>query len=115
MRTPFLTLLALAGALAVPATAAAHHGRGADSGTPTFERTFRFESRLCAAADAGTLPAPLQGSEAQVKAACAALHSAFDAAVAAAGTAAPGTDAFKSAIADARAKVEAACGADATD
>ena len=109
MRTPHLTLLALLGALAAPATAAAHHGHG-NSGTPTFERVFRFEARLCAAVDAGKVPTPLQGSEAQVKGACTALHSAFDAAVAAAGA---GTDA--SAMKEAVAQVQTACGGDAVD
>src|SRR4051794_41772251 len=95
-----MTILGLVSALALPAAAAAHHGHG-NSGTPSFERAFRFEARLCAAADAGKLPTPLQGSEAQVKEACTALHSAFDAAV---GGANGGTDtsARKRAVRDGR-------------
>lgn len=109
MHTFRMTLLGLVAALALPATAAAHRGHG-NSGTPSFERVFRFEARLCAAADAGQLPVPLQGSEAQVKDACTALHTAFDAAVAGA---AAGTDA--SALKDAVAQVQAACGGDTVD
>src|SRR4051794_5042995 len=103
-----MTILGLVSALALPAAAAAHHGHG-NSGTPSFERAFRFESRLCAAADAGKLPTPLQGSEAQVKAACAALHTAFDAAVAAG--AGSDTTALKAALGT----VQTACGGDAVD
>jgi hypothetical protein len=104
-----MTVLGLMSALALPATAAAHHGHG-NSGTPTFERVFRFEARLCAAVDAGNAPTPLQGSEAQVKEACTALHAAFDAAVSAAGA---GTDA--TALKDAVATVQTACAGDTVD
>ena len=109
MHTFRMTVLGLMSALALPAMAAAHHGHG-NSGTPTFERVFRGEARLCAAVDAGKVPTPLQGSEAQVKEACTALHTAFDAAVAAAGA---GTDA--SALKDAVANVQAACAGDTVD
>ena len=110
MRTPHMTLIALVVAALVPSTAAAKHG------PPTFERTFPAESRLCAAVAAGHVPVPLQGSEAQVTDACTALHAAYDAAVAAAtGAATPDADALKSAMADAIAQVQAACGPDATD
>lgn len=108
MRTPHITLFVLVAALAAPATAAAHRGPS------TFERAFPAESRLCAALAAGHVPTPLLGSEAQVTEACTALKSAYDAATAAAGGA-PTADSAKSAIADARAQVEAACGEDATD
>src|SRR4051794_33180388 len=105
MRTPHITLLALLGALAAPATAAAHHG------PTTFEQTFRAESRLCSAVAAGNAPAPLKGHEAEVTAACTALHSAYDAAVAAAPTTATGNTALKDAVA----KVQTACAGDSVD
>ena len=98
-----MTLLGLVSALALPASASAHHG------APTFERTFRFESRLCAMVDAGKVPVPLQGSEAQVKEACTALHSAFDAAVSGAG----GDNG--AALKEAVGQVQTACGGDAVD
>jgi hypothetical protein len=111
MRIPQLTLLALAVAALVPSAAAAKHGQ-----PNTFERTFPAESRLCAAVAAGNVPTPLQGSETQVTDACTALHAAYDAAVAAVtGTATPDAAALKTAMADAIAQVQAACGPDATD
>jgi hypothetical protein len=103
-----LTFFALLACLVVPATAAAHHG------PTTFERAFPGESRLCAAVAGDHVPAPLQGSEAQVTEACTALHSAFDAALAGM-TGAPNADALKAAMADALAGVQSACGPDATD
>ena len=109
MHTFRMTILCVVSALALPATAAAHHGHG-NSGTPSFERTFRGESRLCAAVAAGNVPTPLQGSEAQVTAACTALHAAFDAAV---GAASAGTDA--SALKGAVGQVQAACGGETVD
>jgi hypothetical protein len=105
-----MTLIAVLASLIVPATAAAHHPRGAT----TFERAFPAESRLCAKVAGGNVPTPLVGSEAQVQEACTALHTAFDAAVAML-TGAPTADALKAAIAQAREQVEAACGPDATD
>jgi hypothetical protein len=105
MRIPHITVFALLAALAVPATAAAHN-----KGPSTFERTFRAESRLCSAVAAGNVPTPLQGHEAEVTGACAALHSAFDAAVAAASA---GTD--SSVLKDAVAQVQTACAGDTVD
>src|SRR5438046_1417036 len=110
MRIPKMTLIGLALAALVPGTAVAKHGQ-----PNTFERTFPAESRLCAMVAAGHVPMPLQGDEAQVTAACTALHAAYDAAVSAATGAAPTTDANKTAMADALAQVQAACGPDATD
>jgi hypothetical protein len=104
MRTPQITLFALVVALSAPATAAAHKGPS------TFERTFRAESRLCAAVAAGNVPTPLQGHEAEVTAACDALHAAYDAAAAAATAGAGG-----SALKDAVAQVQTACAGDTVD
>jgi hypothetical protein len=110
MRLSKLTLLVLAVTALVPSAAIAKHGH-----PNTFERTFPAESRLCAAVAAGHVPVPLQGSEAAVTDACTALHAAYDAAAAAAMGTAPTTDGGNSAVTDALAQVQTACGGDTVD
>jgi len=69
-----VSLIAASAAVAVPVGAVPHlKGR-------SFERTFPVASRLCARADDGRLPTRAQSSSDQIKAACATLHSSYDAA-----------------------------------
>ena len=94
-----LTTLFMTAALALP---------GAAWSKPSdrdFGQTFPAASRLCQAVADGHAPKRLQGSEADVTAACDTLQSAYDAAVAAA----PNTDSVKQAIADAKEAVQSAC------
>lgn len=69
-------------------------------------RAFPHAAQLCHKVAEGHVPKKLQGSEAQLTAACAALKSAFDDAVAAAK---PVVAAQRQAIKDARAAAKASC------
>jgi hypothetical protein len=94
-----LTTLFITAALAVPGIAAAQPG------ARDFGHTFPLASRLCQRVADGHVPKRFTDSAADVTAACDTLHSAYDAAVAAA----PDTTAAKQAIADAKASVKSAC------
>jgi len=65
---------AVLGLALVPATAAARPA------ARSYDQTYPYASRLCARADAGTLPSRLAASADQIKAACTTLNTAFTAA-----------------------------------